>query len=431
MKLFITLVLPCLAIHSSSFAATPPAEPNVLIILADDLGYGDIGVQGQKEVATPNIDSIAKNGVRFTNGYVSGTMCSPTRAGLMTGRYQTRFGHEFNPAKPDDGLSTAEVTFADRMKAAGYVTGLVGKWHLGEVEIERFHPLERGFVESSYFAGQKKLPPLTVLRGREQGKSDEFIGQAVAQEANAFITRHRNEPWFLYMTPSLVHIPIEVPPDVLARVPADAGDDKHRAYLASIVALDDMVGSVLEKLRELNLEERTLVVFLSDNGGTVAANNKPLRGGKGQTAEGGVREPFLMQWKGVIPAGQVLNQPVISLDLLPTALAAAGSEVNPEWKLDGVNLLPLLKGDTSAPPHPEGVFWKFGDQWAARIGDWKLVQTGSKRLLPVALYNLKDDIGEKQNLADKNPDKVKELRAAWERWNSRNVASLWPQKEGE
>jgi len=425
------IALAFLATQECLFAAAPATKPNVLIILVDDLGYGDVGVQGQKEIATPNIDSLARNGIRFTNGYVSGTMCSPTRAGLMTGRYQTRFGHEFNPVKPDDGLCTTEVTIADRMKAAGYITGMVGKWHLGEVEFDRFHPLNRGFMESSYFPGQKKLPPLTVWRGRERATINDFIGPALAQEANAFITRHQDEPWFLYLAPNLVHIPIEVPENVLARVPMDKGDVNHRAYLASIMALDDMVGSVLDKLRELNLETRTLVVFLSDNGGTVRARNEPLHGGKGQTAEGGVREPFLVQWKGVIPAGHILDQPVISLDLLPTALSAAGGEVKPEWHLDGVNLLPLLKGETSEPPHPEGLFWRFGDQWGVRVGDWKLVQTGSNQLRPVALYNLADDVSEKQNLVGSNPDKVKALRAAWEKWNSQNVAPLWPQKEGE
>lgn len=406
-------------------------KPNVLIILADDLGYADVGIQGQQEVATPHIDSIAKNGVRFSSGYVSGTMCSPTRAGLMTGRYQTRFGHEFNPATLKDGLLTTEVTFADRMKAAGYVTGLVGKWHLGEVECAEFHPLARGFSESVYFPGQKKLAPLTMWRGRESETINEFIGPALAREANAFVTRHKDEPWFLYLTPTFVHKPIEVTAELLARVPAAAGDEKHRAYLASIIALDDLVGDVLAKLRELNLEQRTLIFFLSDNGGTVLANNRPLRGGKGQTFEGGDRVPFLAQWKGVIPAGRVLDQPVISLDLLPTSLAAAGVASKPEWKLDGANLLQVLKGETSAPPHPDGLFWRFGDQWAVRIGDWKLVQSGSNRLLPVALFNVTEDCGEKQNLLDKYPEKASELRAAWERWNSGNVVPLWPQTTEE
>ena len=405
-------------------------RPNVLLILADDLGYADVGIQGQKAVATPHIDSIAQNGVRFSSGYVSGTMCSPTRAGLMTGRYQTRFGHEFNPAALKDGLPAGEVTFADRMKAAGYVTGLVGKWHLGEVEYAEFHPLDRGFSESVYFPGQKKLPPLTVWRGRESETINEFIGPALAREANAFITRHQDELWFLYLAPTFVHKPIEVTAGLLARVPASAGDDKHRAYLASIIALDDLVGAVLAKLRELNLEQRTLIFFLSDNGGTVLANNLPLRGGKGQTFEGGIRIPFLAQWKGVIPAGRVLDQPVISLDLLPTALAVAGVAPKPEWNLDGANLLPLLKGEDTLP-HPEGLFWRFGDQWAVRIGDWKLVQSGSRKLGPVALHDLAQDVGEKTNLIQSHPEKERELRSAWERWNSSNVAPLWPQPSEE
>jgi arylsulfatase A-like enzyme len=423
----ILVSLLCLLSHAS-FAAQ---KPNVLIILADDLGYADVSAQGLKEIATPHVDSIAKDGVRFSSGYTSGTMCSPTRAGLLTGRYQTRFGHEFNYSgkQKDDGLPVEEKTIADRMKDAGYVTGMIGKWHLGEVEHGQFHPLNRGFMESVYYSGQQKLAPRGGLRGRESFTEKEFIGAAMAREAADFFTRNAEKPWFLYYSLNLVHSPFEVPQTYLDRVPASVTDDKRRRYLASVLAMDESVGAVLEKLRALGQEERTLVFFLSDNGGGPGSDNKPLRAGKGNTSEGGIRVPFFARWKGTIPAGRVLDQPVISLDLMPTALAVAGAAAKPEWKLDGADLLPLLRGETTGAPHPEGLFWRFGDQWAVRIGDWKLVQSGSRKLAPTALYRLSDDIGEKKNLLPANPEKARELRAAWDRWNTANIPARWILRE--
>jgi arylsulfatase A-like enzyme len=425
--LILTLLLSSFGVRHSAFSA----PPNILLILADDLGYADVSVQGLKEVATPHIDSIAAGGVRFTAGYTSGTMCSPTRAGLLTGRYQTRFGHEFNYSaeQPQAGLPAGEKTIADRLGDAGYVTGLIGKWHVGEVEHEEFHPLRRGFAEAVYYGGQQKLAPRGALRGREKFMEKEFIGTAMAREAGDFFTRHAAAPWFLYYALNLVHTPHEVLPQHLDRVAASVTDENRRRYLASVAAMDDSVGLVLEKLRALGQEKRTLIFFLSDNGGGFGSDNRPLKGGKGQTADGGIRVPFFAQWKGVIPAGRVLDQPVISLDLLPTALAAAGTTTDPAWKLDGANLLPLLKGDSDAAPHPEGLFWRFGDQWAVRLGDWKLAQYGSRKLAPAALHDLAQDIGEKTNLIKSHPEKERELRAAWERWNQANIPAGWVLKE--
>jgi arylsulfatase A-like enzyme len=257
----------------------------------------------------------------------------------------------------------------------------------------------------------------------------EFIGTAMAREAGDFFTRHAAAPWFLYYALNLVHTPHDVLPQHLARVPASVTDEKRRRYLASVAAMDDSVGLVLERLRALGQEERTLIFFLSDNGGGFGSDNRPLKGGKGQTADGGIRVPFFAQWKGVIPAGRVLDQPVISLDLLPTALAAAGTTTDPAWKLDGANLLPLLKGDSDAAPHPEGLFWRFGDQWAVRLGDWKLAQYGSRKLSPIALHNLAQDVSEKTNLITNHPEKERELRTAWERWNQANIPTRWVLKE--
>jgi len=437
-------LLVLLLLAASTFAAD--RKPNILVILGDDLGYGEIGCQGfTKEIPTPNVDSIAAHGVRFTSGYVSGPYCSPTRAGLMTGRYQQRFGHEFNPGPaqttPDTvGLSLNEKTIGDRLKAAGYATGWFGKSHLGYAA--PFHPLKRGFESyfgflggmHSYLDNEDKANP--VQRGTEPVPAVTYTTEMFAREAVAFIDAHKDAPWFTYLAFNAVHTPMHATEKYLSRFP-NVTDPKRRTYCAMQSALDDAIGTVLEKVRELKQEENTLIFFFTDNGGPTAANtssNGPLRGFKAQTWEGGIRVPWMMQWKGRIPAGKVDDRPVIQLDILPTALAAAGVEAKPEWKLDGVNLLPFLTGKNSAAPH-EALYWRFGQQIAVRMGDWKLVKgagmDGLDRRANKAstegaeLYNLAKDIGEKQNLAAQEPEKFKQLAAAWDRWNAGNVDPAW------
>ena len=437
------------------FLATSVAvarQPNVIVIVADDMGYADIGVHGCQDIPTPHIDSLAKNGVRCSNGYVSHPYCSPTRAGLLTGRYQQRFGHEFNPGPPTDrtpgiGLPLSETTFADRMKAAGYKTGIVGKWHLGHAD-DKFHPLNRGFDEFFGFLGgshsylRSGTGHTAILRGRQEVQEKEYLTDAFAREGEAFIERHAKEPFFLYWAFNAVHGPMEAAEKYLARFP-EITDPKRRTYAAMQAALDDGIGRGLTKLRDLGIEEETLVFFISDNGGpeTVnASDNGPFNGVKGTTWEGGIRVPFLVQWKGKLPAAKVYEQPVIQLDFLPTALAAAGMKNQPEWKLDGVNLLPYLRGEKSDRPHA-ALYWRFGGSMAVRMGDWKLVKTtGGKAGADAAgatnrrdkatvegaeLFNLKDDIGEQTNLAASQPDKSKELAAAWQKWNSELTDPLW------
>jgi arylsulfatase A-like enzyme len=425
-------------------------KPNILVILADDLGWGELGCQGfTQQIPTPHIDSIASRGVRFTSGYVSGPYCSPTRAGLMTGRYQQRFGHEFNPgpeqtASKDFGLPLTETTIGNRLQAAGYATGWFGKSHLGYEP--PFHPLQRGFDEfygflggaRSYFDsdGDSSSP---VQDGTEVVKKfGGYTTEAFAREAVAFIDKHQGEPWFCYLPFNAVHGPLEATDKYLSRF-ASINDTKRRTYAAMQSAMDDAIGSVLEKIRVLGLEENTLIFFFSDNGGptsSTTSNNGPLRGFKSQTWEGGIRVPFLVQWKGRIPAGKVDDRPVIQLDILPTALAAAGANAKPEWKLDGVNLLPYLTGKESGAPH-EALYWRFGQQVAIRMGDWKLVKgagspgvegverTGKASMAGAELYNLKEDIGETNNLAAQEPDKVQQLAAAWDAWNADNVDPKW------
>ncbi len=405
-------------------ALATASKPNILLIVADDLGYGDVGVHGCKDIPTPHIDSIARDGVRFTDGYVSAPVCAPSRAGLMTGRYQDRFGFQGNPAPDADwGLPRTETTFAERLKAGGYHTACLGKWHLGETEA--LHPLSRGFDKffgflsgmHSYFdAEDKTWGPL--LRGRERAKLNGYLTDALGDEACDFIRRKSDSPWFLYLAFNGVHTPMHATPEKL-KVFASIADEKRRTYAGMVSSLDDAVGRVLATLRASAQEERTLIFFLSDNGGPLIAGssangavNAPLRGSKLQLWEGGIRVPFLAQWKGRIPAGRVVSQPVISLDLLPTALAAASLPASADWKLDGRNLLPLLTGESDAPVHDQLV-WRFYGRPAIRQGAWKWVRQSPKER---GLFNLPADMSEEHDLSKERSPMQQTLQHHWQTW---------------
>jgi arylsulfatase A-like enzyme len=425
-------------------AAEAPRRPNVVILLADDLGYADVGFHGCKDIPTPHLDALAKSGVRCSNGYVSGPYCSPTRAGLMTGRYQTRFGHEFNPgnAGPNIGLPLTETTLADRLKGAGYATGWVGKWHLGAAA--RFHPQKRGFAEAFGFLGgaHPYFPDMgaPIFRGEEEVAEKEYLTDAFAREAVAFIDRHKKGPFFLYLAFNAVHTPMHATEERLKKFP-DLMPGQRRTYAAMTLGLDDAVGRVLDKLRAEKLEEDTLLFFFSDNGGPTmpgttinGSSNAPLRGSKRTTLEGGIRVPFVVSWKGRLPAGKVYDLPIIQLDVLPTALTAAG--IDPEKldrRSDGVDLLPFLQGKNQAPPH-DRLYWRFGEQMALRQGDWKLVRydpvadgagPNAGKATPPKLYDLAKDIGEANDLAATHPEKLRELQAVWQKWNADQVKPLW------
>jgi len=430
-------------------AANSGRKPNILLIVADDLGYGEMGCQGWKDIPTPHIDSIAKNGVRFTSGYVTCPVCSPTRAGLMTGRYQQRFGHEFNPGAVDNaadnfGLVRDEKTLAERLKAAGYATGLVGKWHLGTRE--GFRPTERGFDEFFGFLGGAH-PYLSngrrrgdVMRGTERIAEPDYLTDAFQREALAFIDRHKAQAFFLYLAFNAVHNPLQATTKYRERFPT-VRDEKRQTFSAMLSAMDDAVGAVLAKLHESSLDEQTLVFFISDNGGPTpqtTSRNDPLRGTKGTTWEGGIRIPFLIQWKGHVPPGKVDERPVISLDIHPTALAAAGVTAKPEKKLDGVNLLPFLEGRRTDVPH-EFLFWRFGRQMAVRKGEWKITDAVARRAqrrrggrgVGKQLYNLAHDIGESNDVAADHADTFRELLEAWEKWDSELMVPRWQRANGQ
>ena len=429
---------------SLAAVAADAKRPNIVLIIGDDMGYSDIGVHGCKDIPTPHIDSIAKNGVRCTSGYVSGPYCSPTRAGLLTGRYQQRFGHEFNPgADPEAevGLPLSETTLPQRLKDAGYATGMVGKWHLGDDE--KFHPVHRGFQEFYGFLGGARsyfpIPAATPLPGARMYRNlevlpekDAYTTDTFAREATTFIDKHAKEPFFLYLSFNAVHGPMHATEKYLSRFP-EIKDGNRKTYAGMMSAMDDGIGAVLKKLDEHLLTDNTLIFFVSDNGGPTpvnASNNLPLRATKATTWEGGIRVPYLVQWKGKLPAGKVYDQPVIQLDIPVTALAAAGAigENAKKWNLDGANLLPHLTADSAGPPH-EALYWRFGPQTAIRAGNMKLVKGRAaddrNAVTDWELYDLAADIGETKNLAAEKPDVVKELTAKYEAWNKTLVEPRW------
>jgi arylsulfatase A-like enzyme len=474
-----TMVLAILGLCLVSPASVAGRQPNIVILLADDLGYADVGFQGCQDIPTPNIDALAKGGVRCTSGYVSGPYCSPTRAGLLTGRYQQRFGHEFNPGPPGEpggnrideiGLPLTQSTMADRFKAAGYATGMVGKWHLGVAP--KFNPTKRGFDEYFGFlggahvyqpglsnivfpglqdgSGAAAATPAAVARRRqvapiyrstEPVEEPEYLTDAFAREATSFIERHQKHPFFLYVPFNAVHTPMHATDKRLAKF-ASVSDPMRRTYCAMTLALDEAIGQIVDKLRSTNLEQDTLIFFCSDNGGPTvpraalnASRNTPLRGSKVSTLEGGIRVPFIVSWKGKLPGGKVYDQPVIQLDFLPTALAAAGVEAEADWNLDGVNLLPYLTGESAGSPH-DALYWRLGPQMAIRKGNWKLVkyshefaaEKSDALLSPLRLYDLSRDIGETNDLASAEPEKAKELKGLWDAWSATLMEPLWQQQ---
>lgn len=438
LALLVTLAL--LAEPQASAAAN--RRPNIVIILADDLGYADVGVQGCRDIPTPNIDRLAAQGVRCTSGYSAHPFCSPMRASLMTGRYQHRFGYErniaYDPQNRHMGLPQAETTVATRLSRLGYAAGMVGKWHLGAAA--PFHPNRRGFDffygflggGHDYFRVDLRRPEgegyLTPLQRNGQPQSlDGYITTVLSEEAIGFIEEPREGPFFLYVSYNAPHTPMQAPEEALSRF-SSIQDTRRRAYAAMVSAMDDGIGGILGSLDRLDLRENTIVFFLSDNGGPENANasrNDPLRGQKGDVFEGGIRVPFLVSWPGTLPRGAVYGQPVNSIDVACTALAVAGLDPGEEERLEGVNLVPHLSGEIDSPPH-DALFWRKegGAAWAVRSGDLKLLKRRTSAR--VELYDLAADIGEARDISTARAQDVERLRALYERWNGSNQPPFFP-----
>ena len=426
-------------------------RPNLIIILTDDQGYNDVGFNGCTDIPTPHLDKLAASGVVFTNGYVSYPVCGPSRAGLLTGRYQDRFGFTTNPSidpnNPKSGLPLEEETIAQVLAKVGYKSAIVGKWHMGTHP--DFHPHNRGFDHFygflagglSYFPELMTLNDLSEVTRKWQwynmkverdGKKieiDDYLTDALTDAATDFIDSQssRENPFFLYLAYNAPHAPLQATEKYLNRF-THIENKKRRTYAAMVSAVDDGVGRVMKTLADHNIEENTIVVFLSDNGGAItknASNNTPLRGAKSDLFEGGIRVPFALQWKGTVPAGQIFNDPVISLDILSTIAGITKVPIANDRPLDGVNLIPFLTGQTTEAPH-DILFWRKWNQnaLAVRQGAHKYV-INRKNMKP-ALYVLSDDIDESNNQLTVNQTYAEALLEAWEKWNANLKDCVFP-----
>ncbi|TSA33697.1 MAG: iduronate sulfatase [Verrucomicrobiaceae bacterium] len=445
---------------AASCTAIQAAEhPNIIVILADDQGYADLGVQGvEKDIRTPNLDALAAAGVRCTDAYVTAPQCSPSRAGLMTGRYQQRFGFD---TIPDCPLPLEEITVAERLHPAGYVCGMVGKWHLDpnplsekwfkthlpemagkdrkqiripESERLAYSPAAQGFDE--YFQGEKDTYWANFsLDGKPLKESGQWQvikgGYRVdiqTDAALAFIERNKTKPFFLYLAYKAPHTPLEAPQKYLDRFPGPM-PERRRYALAMLSAIDDGVGRIVDLLRENGTADNTLIFYTSDNGaplkikkedtpvhtddgGWDGSLNDPMVGEKGMLTDGGIRLPFLVSWKNTLPAGKVYREPVSTLDIAATAVAVAG--LPPDPKLDGVNLVPYLDGKFSGPPH-DALFWRFWNQAAVRAGNWKYITVGQEGEF---LFDLSSDSGETKNLIGQHPEIAEKLKSRLADWTS-------------
>ncbi|MCU0857223.1 MAG: sulfatase-like hydrolase/transferase [Pontiellaceae bacterium] len=424
LKKYSCLALIALGIPAAVLTA-PSGKPNVVIILADDQGYADVSYNPHHpvEVNTPNIDALARAGVICTQGYVSGHVCSPTRAGLMTGRCQQRSGI-YTAGQGGSGMPLEERWMPMHLKQGGYVCGAFGKWHLGLTE--EYNPVNRGFdcfygfmgrgahdyfdydSDSAIKFGGSIYRNLEVLKG-ESG----YLTTKLTQEAVDFIHREKDKPFFAYVAYNAVHAPAQAPEKDIRKF--DTGDTTRNILMAMLYHLDLGVGEIVKALKDAGVYENTLIFYLSDNGGApnMHASNKPLRGFKGEDFEGGVRVPFIVSWPEKLKAGTVCDVPVWSIDILATALAAAGLDPLPDSKpLDGKNMLPVLSGDQDKLH--DTFYWSSGDEgkWAVRSGDWKIVFVQGK----TELFNLTEDPGETKNILSEHPEKAGELTKIYNAW---------------
>ena len=408
-------------LFSAFFSTAMVAEqPNILLILADDAGYNDFGFQGSKEIPTPNIDAIAKNGVRFTDAHVTATVCSPSRAGIITGRYQQRFGHEGNCTPSGMGMNLKEKTIADTLRATGYRTGLFGKWHLGDTT--ESHPNQRGFDtfygmvggSRSYFyntnASDRPGSQQAYQHNAKPAKFKGYFTDELGDRCIDFISEKNKKPFFAFLSFNAPHTPMHARKDDLEKFK----DSPRPTLTAMIWAMDRAIGRVIKRLKENGQYDNTIIYFLSDNGGSYTNNgcNWPLNGWKGNEFEGGSRVPFIIQWPAKIKPGQVIDGMVSSLDLHATSLAAAGGKFPKKRPLDGVNLIPYMLGEKTGAPH-KILYARKMNCAALREGNWKLIRIDN--VIP-ALYNLTDDIGEKNNIAKQYPERVQNMLNKMDKW---------------
>jgi len=450
------LVLLLLLTSSFTFAQNTPTKngvkPNLIVIMTDDMGYADVGFNGCKDIPTPNIDIIANEGLKFNEGYVSFPVCGPSRAGFLTGRYQDRFGFTTNPSidpkNPTAGLPVEEETIAQVLKKADYNNAIIGKWHMGTNPV--FHPLERGFDYfygflsggHNYYPDQLTYNDLSdvtskwgwyrtkIIENRTKVETDDYLTDELSDAAVRYIHKQadNDQHFMLYLAYNAPHTPLQATEKYLSRFP-NIKKKKRKTYAAMVSAVDDGVGRVLETLRQKGLDQNTMVVFLSDNGGAHnnASDNGPLRGLKGDLFEGGVRVPFAIRWKGVIPEGKTYKKPVSSLDIMATIVAQTAVEISTERPLDGVNLIPFLTGENPGTPH-DMLFWRKWEQnaMAIRSGNYKLVANRNQDQNSAALYDLSVDGAESANIKSEKKKVSNKLKKEWKKWDSQMKDRVFP-----
>ena len=446
-SILLTVTITFLGCKDAPNKVSQKHHPNVIVIMTDDLGYVDVGFNGSIDIPTPNIDRIARQGVKFTNGYTPYSVCSPSRAGFITGRYQQRFGYERNaqyrPNDPNMGLPQSEKTIPEVMGQVGYTSGVIGKWHLG-AHISN-HPLNRGFdffyghlggghryfpkeltIEDSYSINDEPMSYRTwIMRDHQPEKTDEYLTDEFSNEAVKFIEKNQKDPFFLYLAYNAPHGPLQATPIYLDRFD-HIKNKKRKTYAAMVSAIDDGVGRILERLESLDIIENTMIFFLSDNGGPEpknGSNNGPLKEGKSSIYEGGNRVPFAMQWTAEIEP-MVYEYPISSLDILPTIAALTDAPLATDRPLDGVNIIPYLKGEKQGRPHQTLYVRKFDDDlYAVRDGDLKLVT--KKKNSVKELYNLQEDLGEENDLAETFPQEVKRLDSLRQNWDAQLIGPIF------
>ena len=442
-------ILLAIVAFSLTAASAPGTKPNIVVILADDAGYADFGFTDGALVPTPNLDRLAASGIVCQQGFVTASTCTPSRMGLMSGRYQQKFGAECNvPTHPtsgyteaDLGLDTEEQTLGDVMQKRGYRTIAIGKWHLGE--LPKYHPMNRGFDEFYGFLGGSRTYWPSDRQGfgkkmrRDWTPIDEaeeisYLTDDLTDAALGFIDRNQKNLFFIYLAYNAVHGPFEAKEADLDRSP-DLQPRNRRLAAAMTLSLDENVGRLRSQLESLGLLENTLIVFLNDNGGTPggAHSNGALRGHKGSYWEGGIRVPFVVSWPARLPMSGRFDHPVSSLDLMPTFVSASGGSLDAFSEMDGVDLIPYLTGERPGAPH-EAIFWRFWRVAVAREGPWKLIRVAedplqeSRALLsPLILVNLDSDPGETTNLAGRYPEKARELVKRLEEWEAKLSQPRW------
>lgn len=448
-KIFILLLLAGQVIYSQS---QQTKKPNLVVIMTDDMGWADVGFNGCKDIPTPNIDVIANEGVRFDEGYVSYPVCGPSRAGFLTGRYQDRFGFTTNPSidpnNPTSGLPVEEETMAQVLRKADYNNAIIGKWHMGTNAV--FHPLERGFDYfygflsggHNYYPDQLTLNDISdvtskwgwyrtkIIENRTKVETDDYLTDELSDAAVEYIKKQadNDQHFMLYLAYNAPHTPLQATEKYLSRFP-NITDKRRKTYAAMVSAVDDGVGRVLKTIEEKGLDENTIIVFLSDNGGANnnASDNGPLRGMKGDLFEGGVRVPFAIRWKGIIPEGKSYEKPVSSLDIMATIVAQTEVKINTERPLDGVDLIPYLTGKDKGTPH-DYLFWRKWEQnaMAIRKGNHKLVANKNQDKNAPELFDLSLDAAENEDLKSKEKEISDSLLSAWKKWNSEMKDRVFP-----